>query len=354
MEVKLNDLYMVYNEEIRKNVKNKRKIFMFERNKLEYLCDMKRVLEENLYDGGRYNIFVIFEPKIRVVMSQNIYDKIINHYLTRFVLMPKFSKYLCDRNCATRKDMGTCYAIKLLKKDLEKYKKQQKKIYFLKLDIAKYFYTIDHHKLLTLLKKEFTEEEYNLMKVILDSTKFKYINQRITYFSQKLGRDLPLYEHGKGLPIGNMTSQFLAIFYLSSLHHFMRHDLHLDFVNYMDDYIILSDSKEYLKECYEIIKEKIEKDYLLKVNTTKTYIASIKRGIPFLGHVFYIKKGKTCLRLAKSTKKNIKRGIKRGRYYFEHGKISLNQLFCSIENYKYSYKFINDKTVENLIARYWY
>ena len=65
-----------------------------------------------------YNIFLVFEPKIRVIMAQGIYDKIINHYITRYILMPKLEKYLENRNCATRKGMGTSYAIKLLKKVL--------------------------------------------------------------------------------------------------------------------------------------------------------------------------------------------------------------------------------------------
>lgn len=122
MKVLIKDLKIMYEEEIRKNVKNKKKIFEFEKQKIEYLIDIKRVLENNLYDGGKYNIFLVFKPKIRVVMSQSIYDKIINHYVARFILMPKLTKYLNYRNCATRKNMGIDYAIKFLKKDIEYFK----------------------------------------------------------------------------------------------------------------------------------------------------------------------------------------------------------------------------------------
>lgn len=72
MKVKYSDLLHVYENEVRKNIKNKKKILVFERNKIEYLIDIKRVLENNLYDGGKYNIFLVFKPKIRVVMSQSI------------------------------------------------------------------------------------------------------------------------------------------------------------------------------------------------------------------------------------------------------------------------------------------
>ena len=152
MQVKISDLKIVYDEEIKKHVKNKKKIYLFERNKLEYLYNMKYDLENNKYNGGTYNIFIIFKPKVRVVMSQNIYDKVINHYITRFILMPKLSKYLSNYNCATRKGMGTSYAIKLLKQKIEKYKKNYNKFYILKLDIKKYFYTIDHEILINMLK----------------------------------------------------------------------------------------------------------------------------------------------------------------------------------------------------------
>lgn len=103
MKVDIRNLRLVYEGEIRKNVKNKKRIFDFELNKIEYLIDIKRLIESGLYNGGKYNIFLIYEPKVRVIMSQSIYDKIINHYITRFVLIPKLSKYLNDRNCATKK-----------------------------------------------------------------------------------------------------------------------------------------------------------------------------------------------------------------------------------------------------------
>ncbi len=63
MQVSLKDLKIIYEEEIRKNVKNRKKIFKFENQKLEYLINIKYVLENNLYDGGRYNIFLIYKPK---------------------------------------------------------------------------------------------------------------------------------------------------------------------------------------------------------------------------------------------------------------------------------------------------
>lgn len=82
----------IYETEVKKNVRNKKKILDFEKHKMEYLVDIKNVLENNLCDCGKYNIFLVFEPKVRVIMALGIYDKIINHYVTRYILIPKLEK----------------------------------------------------------------------------------------------------------------------------------------------------------------------------------------------------------------------------------------------------------------------
>lgn len=351
MKVKYSDLLHVYENEVRKNIKNKKKILFFERNKIEYPIDIKRVLENNLYDGGKYNKFLVFKPKIRVVMSQSIYDKVINHYVARFILIPKLSKYLNERNCATRKEMGTSYAIEMLKSDIE-YFKRYNKFYFLKLDISKFFYNIDHNVLINLIQDDLISEELNLIKTILNSTNQSYINNIITKYEKNLNISLPKYNYNKGLPIGNMTSQFLAIFYLAKLQHFIRHNLHLKFINYMDDYIIIHQDKEYLKKCLEIIKDKLNNEYKLDINKNKTMITNHKEGINFLGYNFKVINNKTIISLSQSSKKNIKKGIKRNKYFYNRKMINFNQLFSSIENYKYSYKYCNYYEIKNIFDRY--
>lgn len=351
MQVKYSDLLNVYENEVRKNIKNKKKILVFERNKIEYLIDIKKVLENNLYDGGKYNVFLVFKPKIRVVMSQSIYDKVINHYVARFILIPKLSKYLNNRNCATRKEMGTSYAIELLKSDIE-YFKRYNNFYFLKLDISKFFYNIDHNVLINLIENNLIIEELELIKVILNSTNQSYINNIIRKYENNLSITLPKYNYNKGLPIGNMTSQFLAIFYLAKLQHFIRHNLHLRFINYMDDYIIIHQDKEYLKKCLEVIREKLKNEYKLDINKNKTMITSCKEGINFLGYNFKVNNKKTVITLSQSSKRNIKKGIKRNKYFYNNKMINFNQVFSSIENYKYSYKYCNYFEIKNIFDRY--
>lgn len=227
------ELLHIYEKEIRKNTKNKRKVYLFEIYKMSYIKEIENILESSYTYSCKYQIFLIFEPKVRVVMSLPIKDKVLNHYVTRYILIPKLEKYLNQRNVATRKDMGVGLARKLFKKYLSKMK--SKNFYILKMDIEKYFYSIDHEVLKDLLKEKLNKKEFNLIRDIIDSTSVEYINKKIEFLEKKYEIELPKYEYGKGLPIGNMTSQFLSIFYLYKLDHKIIHDYHLKYcVKYMD------------------------------------------------------------------------------------------------------------------------
>ena len=138
------NLLKLYDNEISKNVKSKNKLIKFERHKLENIINICNCINEN-YFIKHYNIFLVYEPKVRVIMSLNIHDKLINHFMTRYVLEPKLTKYLDNRNIATRVGLGCDYGIKLIKKYINKMKKYNN-FYILKLDIKKYFYNINHDK----------------------------------------------------------------------------------------------------------------------------------------------------------------------------------------------------------------
>ena len=127
------------------------------------------------------------------------------------------------------------------------------------MDISKYFYQIDHQILKSMIKDKLTEEENNILNMIIDSTNYNYINDTINRlkekelnFSIKRRKEIesiPNYIYGKGLPIGNMSSQFLSIFYLNRLDHEIVHDFYFKhYVRYMDDIIILSDDINKLKK----------------------------------------------------------------------------------------------------------
>jgi len=354
----------LFEQEISKNVKNKHKVYMFEKNKFQNINHILEILKSGNYNGGKYNIFLIKEPKHRIVMALDISDKLINHFIARYVLEVKLSKYLDPRNIATRKNMGTDYGIKLVKKYLELNKKYEK-FYILKLDISKYFYSIDHEVLKDLVKDKLTEEEFNFLSIILDSTNRDYINKKIDEIKKRYLEkhpqykeemsSIPYYEYGKGLPIGNMTSQFLAVFYLYKLHHYIVNNLKVrDIVVYMDDYVLIHHDREYLKYVRDEIIRILNNEYCLKVNENKTYIRSCKEGISFLGYNIKVVNNKTIFDISKSSRIKIKKNIKRIRYLYENDKISFNRAFTSVNVIKNSFKYGNSIKIKNIIDRYWF
>lgn len=143
--ISFDDIRRVYQKQIRINTKNKLKIRRFEDFYSINLARVKKIIDNKSYRPGKYNIFLIKEPKYRIIMSQNISDKLINHVIAEKVLLPVLDKCLIDTNVATRKGKGTHYGIRKLKKFLHEFKGD---VYALKFDISKYFYNINHDILL--------------------------------------------------------------------------------------------------------------------------------------------------------------------------------------------------------------
>jgi len=358
-DVEFTDVLSIYNDEISKRVKNKKKINEFEKYKITYLKSIYEVLNPGTYNPLRYNIFLIKESKYRIIMSQTIYDKVINHYIAKYVLDKKLSKYLDIRNVATRKNMGSSYGIELLIKYIEKLKRKTSEFYILKLDISKYFYSIDHEVLKSLLKDKVTKEDYIYLEKIINFTDEDYVNNVIINIKnkelinnpkrRKEINELPFYEKGKGLCIGSMTNQFLAIFYLYKLHNYIIHKLKIKYmVVYMDDYILMHEDKEYLNICYIEIKNILERDYKLKINSKKTSITSSKEGFVFLQYKFKVINNKTIIKLRKETLRKITKNIKKNEYLFKNEKEEFKTLFSSINNYQNCFKYDKIK-VERII-----
>lgn len=356
------NIIQIYEKEVAKNTKNKKKVYQFEKNKMQNIEYIYKALKNPNYNGGNYNIFLIKYPKYRVVMSLNLRDKVINHYFTRYVLMPRLTKYLDNRNVATRKNMGTEAGIKYVKKYLEQNKKYGK-FYILKIDISKYFYTIDHKILKDMLKNDLTPFEYKYVSQIIDSTNNPCINEQIiklkereyqiTDRKQEIER-IPIYQSGKGLPIGNMSSQFLSIFYLNALDHKIIHDFHVKhYVRYMDDFLLIHKDKKHLEFCLKEITSILENTYLLKLNKNKTKIYSSDQGFEFLGYRFRIYHKKTIMTLRKESIQRIKKRVKEVNYKYARNCISFERAFSSMNNYLYTYQGSRSK-INRIIEQYWF
>jgi retron-type reverse transcriptase len=337
------------------NTKNKKKVEEFEEHFIENIYKIREKLISKNYIPGKYNIFFIHEPKLRLIMSQNIEDKIINHLVAYYFLVNTFEPTFIDTTVATRVGRGTHYGLNVLKKYINQMKRKHRdNFYYLKFDIKKYFHNLDHDIIKSIIRTKIKDKDaLNLLDKLIDSTDEEYINKQITNLKKneisrinKLNisqkekdvkieevNKIPLCSKGKSSPIGSMCSQTIAIIYLDKLNHFIKEQLHIKkYILYMDDGLLIHEDKEYLKMCMYEIKEYL-KSLKLELNTKKTTIDSIKNGIDFLGFNFYLKNNKLILKVRNSTKKNFKKKIKRlNKLYFEN-KITDKDRKCVIDSY---------------------
>lgn len=287
--LKIDNLYKCWNI-VKITCKNKTEIFYFSLNLNTNIMNIYNELKNRTYKPNKFRCFMIFEPKPRLVMSQSIKDKIVNHFITNYYLIRVLDSKLIDSNVATRKNKGSNYADVLLRQYFSKIlvNNKNKEIYCLKIDISKYFYTINHELLINMLRKYIADVDIiNLIKLIIFETNQDYVNKNITKYNKIYNTDIPYYKDNKGLSIGAMSSQFLAIFYLNEIDNYIKYNLGIKYyIRYMDDMLILDTDKEKLKNIFNILKDKIS-NLKLKVNK-KSNIYRCSVGFNFIGYKYQI------------------------------------------------------------------
>lgn len=360
--VSINKIKDVY-DGIYKNTCHKAKLVRFELTKTSNIVKIYNTLKNKHYNHLKYNIFIIQEPKYRIIMSELMYDKIVNHLISKYVLIPTLSRKLIEQNVATRTGKGSKEGIRYMKKYINSIKENYDNVYILKCDISKYFYNIDHEILINKLSHEnFDKDILRILINIISSTNNDYINDLIdSSISREISHledmniydleakkkqlySLPRYRKGKGLPIGNETSQLLAIYYLNELDHYIKEQLHIKYyVRYMDDFILIHHDKEYLKKCLNLINKKLS--YLKLSFNKKTQIYNLKSGVNFLGYKFILKNKKLVILLNNQTRKKIKRKLRKARKnninFYKKSLASYNGYFkvSTTNNFVYKNKF---------------
>lgn len=296
---KLENIISAY-DEVCRNTRNKRKVFNFRNYKCIYISRIYNTLINKTYEVGPYNVFTIYEPKKRRIVSQGISDKIVNHLVSRHILIPAIESKLLPCNVASRDGMGTKAGVSFVKEFHRICKIKYGTYYILKCDISKFFASINHD----ILKKK-------LLKVIKDkdaiSILFKIIDSE-----------------ENGLGIGNMTSQVLAVFYLNDFDHFVKEVLKIKYyVRYQDDFLLFHNSKHYLKYCLEKITEFLVTENLELNKKTRIYKST--NNFIYLGRD---KKGKYV------RYRNIGRKLKKRKILYNSGLINLSSLSSTILCYK--------------------
>ena len=218
--------------------------------------------------------FVLRDPKTRVIFKSQFRDRIIHHALVN-ILQPIFEPRFIHDSYASRKHKGTLAALQRFDTFLHQMTKNGRARtmakngndvigYALKCDIRHYFETVDHDVLLSVLRKRVKDEDVLwLVNVILEH--------------------YPTEQPGKGMPLGNWTSQFFANVYLNELDQFVKHNLKNEhYVRYVDDFIILHERKEFLEDHLISIGAFLN-GLKLDLHPTKCKIIPLRRGVDFLG-----------------------------------------------------------------------
>lgn len=287
------------NRQARKGKRYRDEVLRFTDNLEGNLLQLQRELLDGTYKVGPYRQFYVREPKLRLVMALAYRDRIVQWAIYQ-KLFPFYNKQFIEDSYACRKDKGSHRAADRLQYWLRQVdRKPGQRWYYLKLDVAKYFYRVSHRKLEEILQRRIKDER--LMKLLK-----RIINSEDTAFGLPVGCspedcDLDARVWETGMPIGNLTSQMFANIYLNELDQYAKHTLGIHFyVRYMDDIIILSDSKEQLHQWKDAIEQFLRDELELELNR-KTTIRPISVGVDFVGFRIHT----THRRLKRSTARKI-------------------------------------------------
>ena len=268
------------------------------------LLKIQKELRDETFRFEAYRRHWIYVPKKRVVMALPFYSRIAQWSIYQ-ELMPFYDKLMIEDSYACRKDKGSLAAALRLQYWLKLTSVKQGQWYALKLDISKYFYRVDHTRLLKLLSVRVKDEKLmRLLDIIINCDGEKFGLPR--FVGPAEAEDFEWLDD-IGMPIGNLTSQLFANIYLNELDQFCKHVLHIHFyARYMDDIVILAPDKETANRYRAIIGAFLYNKLRLDLNS-KTSIRPAKK-VEFVG---YIVTART-LRLRKPTVRRIKsafRGI---------------------------------------------
>ncbi len=262
----------------RKGKRNKKSVQDFEFDLERNLLQLKHELETGTYKPRPLKQFVIRDPKTRLISASDFRDRVVYHALCN-IIQPIFEKTFIYDSHANQIKKGSSKAVERFdvfkKKVTDNGRLVNKPLdnnmvvgYVLKADIKHFFDTVDHQVLMACIKRKIKDEK------IIDLIQ-KILNNHRT-------------ETGKGMPIGNLTSQFFANLYLNELDYFVKHKMKVKFyIRYVDDFVLFDKSKEKLEKIKIQINEFLS-IISLELHPEKSQIYPLHKGVKFLGfRIFY-------------------------------------------------------------------
>ncbi len=304
------NLFLAY-KKARKRKTQRREVLDFEKDLENNILLLRTELLLHAYRPKPLTSFVIRDPKTRKISKSTFRDRIVHHALCN-IIAPIFESGFIHDSYANQIGKGTLKAIERFDNFKKRASKNNTKACFvLKADIKHYFENVDHLILLKIIKKKIKDDKIIwLMKTILDN-----------YSSG---------EKGRGMPLGNLTSQFLANVYLNELDQFVKHQLKVEYyLRYVDDFVILDDSLVQLNSYFPLVNSFLYFKLHLELHPNKSKILPLSRGIKLLGfRNFYYHKLIPVKRL-----NHFKRKFHWLRQLYLSKKVSYDQIYNFIEGW---------------------
>lgn len=289
--ISLENIFQAWGE-FRKGKTKRFDVQDFERKLEDNLFELHQRLKNKTYRHGDYHSFYVNDPKQRHIHKASVTDRIVHHLLYSF-LYKLFDKSFIYDSYSCRLDKGTHRAVSRLVKFTQIVSKNHTSpCWALKLDIKKFFASVDHEVLLNLLKKKIKDEDIIWL-----------LKQTINSFYSDKGED-------KGMPLGNLTSQVFANIYLNELDQFVKHKLKAKYyMRYADDFLFLSKNKKLLREYVDVLRQFLNNELKLELHPDKISIRRLDNGVDFLGYIilphYILPRTKTKRRIFRKMEENI-------------------------------------------------
>lgn len=246
--------------------KHKHDVCEFSMRLMDNIFSLHSDLFNHTYKHGAYQAFNICDPKPRNIHKATVRDRLLHHAIYR-VLYPFFARTFIADSYSCQLGKGTHRALARFRQfSYIVSKNNTRACWILKCDIRKFFASIDHSVLFDILQQ-----------YISDQDAIWLLREIIKSFST---------EPGKGLPLGNLTSQLLVNIYMNAFDQFAKHKLKAQYyIRYADDFVIFSQDRGWLKQQTTPIKNFLTDRLKLELHPDKLFIKTLASGVDFLGWV---------------------------------------------------------------------
>jgi len=293
----------------------------FEVDLADHLLGLSKELQARTYRPGVYRSFHIEDPKRRLISAAAFRDRVVHHALVN-VIEPRFEKSFISDSYANRKGKGTHAAVNRCQQLSRRYE------YVLRLDVRQHFPSIDHDILLEEIRCNVRDERVLwLCRVILDSgIDILFEEYDMVFFP---GDILFAVNRSRGLPIGNLTSQFWSNCYLNRFDHFVKRTLRCrGYLRYVDDILLFSNDKTQLWNWRQEIIQRLA-GLRLTIHARAAQVQPVGVGVPWLGFVVY----PTHRRLKRRNVLGYRRRLAELERRFREGNVRLQDLSSSIRGW---------------------